>query len=155
MKERHFTSTAYIIDQDRVLLLFHQKFKKWMAPGGHLELNETPVETTIREVKEETGLEIEIYRDERFWIETWNGKSFERPHMCILFNIPEQNGKPPHQHMDFVYLAKPIGGELSTDEGHPIRWFTLDEILALAPDQEIFEETQQVIKSIFHQFAVS
>lgn len=30
----------------------------WSVPGGHLEFNESPVETAIREVREETGLEI-------------------------------------------------------------------------------------------------
>jgi 8-oxo-dGTP diphosphatase len=30
----------------------------WSVPGGHLELNETPEQTAIREVREETGLEI-------------------------------------------------------------------------------------------------
>jgi len=30
----------------------------WSLPGGHLEFNESPEETAIREVREETGLEI-------------------------------------------------------------------------------------------------
>ena len=30
----------------------------WSVPGGHLEFNESPEETAIREVREETGLEI-------------------------------------------------------------------------------------------------
>ena len=34
----------------------------WSVPGGHLEWNETPEETAIREVKEETNCDIENVR---------------------------------------------------------------------------------------------
>jgi len=34
----------------------------WSVPGGHLEFGETPEQTAIREVAEETGLEIENIR---------------------------------------------------------------------------------------------
>ena len=30
----------------------------WAPPGGHMEFGETPVQTAVREVKEETGLDI-------------------------------------------------------------------------------------------------
>ncbi|MCL5667209.1 MAG: NUDIX domain-containing protein [Patescibacteria group bacterium] len=35
---------------------------KWELPGGTLEFSETPEETVVREVKEETGLNVEIIR---------------------------------------------------------------------------------------------
>lgn len=33
--------------------------KKWACPGGHLENGEDPYEGAIREMKEETGLDVE------------------------------------------------------------------------------------------------
>ncbi len=57
---KHFTASALIIDNDKVLLVFHKKFNVWLYPGGHVEKNENPDETLLREVKEETGLEVEI-----------------------------------------------------------------------------------------------
>jgi 8-oxo-dGTP diphosphatase len=35
---------------------------KWSIPGGLVELGETIVETTVREVEEETGLKVEVQR---------------------------------------------------------------------------------------------
>ena len=35
---------------------------KWSVPGGLIELGETVTETAVREVKEETGLDVEVQR---------------------------------------------------------------------------------------------
>ena len=59
--EKHFTASAIVINNERkVLLVYHKKLNVWLYPGGHIEPYETPDETVIREVKEETGLDVEI-----------------------------------------------------------------------------------------------
>jgi 8-oxo-dGTP pyrophosphatase MutT (NUDIX family) len=55
---------ACVIKNSKVLLL-KQSTKvrhpnKWGPPGGHLEKNEAPTETCIREVKEEAGINVAI-----------------------------------------------------------------------------------------------
>lgn len=139
--EQHFTVTTYILDESRVLLIKHPKYHKWLPPGGHLELNELPPEGAKREVKEETGLEITFLNDENIWIDEWNAKSFERPYLCLLEII-----KDDHLHMDMIYVAVPSGGTLIEDE--TIKWFTLEEVLALESDVEIFNETKKTIKHL-------
>ena len=42
-----------------VLLILHQKGHHWAFPKGHSNPGETPLESAKRELKEETGLEIE------------------------------------------------------------------------------------------------
>ncbi len=108
-----------------------------------MEAGETPSETAKREVLEETGLEIDWILQENVWFDRWNAKSIERPYLCLLENIPEHNNKPAHQHIDFIYLGRPKGGQLIPSPG--IRWFSLDEVMALKPDEEIFAETQETI----------
>lgn len=150
--ERQFCATAYIVKEERILLILHRKLKKWVPPGGHLNPNETPAEGARREAFEETGLEIEFIKQENVWVERWNANSFERPHLCLVEEIPAYKNIPKHQHIDFIYLARPSGGneQQNTLETDGLRWFTLEEIEALAPDEEIFVETQQVIRTILN-----
>ncbi len=148
--ERQFTATVYIIDGDRVLLIFHRKLKKWLPAGGHLDTNESPPEGARREAREETGLEIAFIKQENVWIDHWNAKSFERPYMCLIEEIPAHGTIAAHQHLDFIYLATPNGGtEIENlDETEGMRWFSLAEIESLKPDEEIFVETLQTIRQI-------
>lgn len=151
MIERQFTATVYILENGKVLLIHHKKLHKWLPPGGHLDPNEIPSEAAKREAFEETGLEIEFIAQENVWIDRWNAKSFHRPYMCLLEEIPAYGDKPAHQHIDMIYVAKPIGGALTHNqhETHDIRWFTVKELEAMVPDQDIFEETLQTIRTLF------
>ncbi len=149
--EKQFTATVYIIDEGKVLLLFHPKLQKWLPPGGHLEKNELPTDCAIREAFEETGLEIELIKDEHVWVSQWNASSFERPWLCLLENIPPHNTQAAHQHVDFIYLGRSIGGSIGEEhrKQHEIRWFTHDEVQTLTSDEEIFAETQQTLSKVF------
>jgi 8-oxo-dGTP diphosphatase len=57
---------ALIIDQGKVLLAKHHDLtigeKYWCMPGGGVEAGETPEQAAIRELKEETNLDIRIIR---------------------------------------------------------------------------------------------
>ena len=141
--QRQFTSTCYLIDQEKFLLLFHKKHQKWLPPGGHLEENETPPETARREVLEETGLAIEFIREENIWVNEWNAKSIERPFSILLESIPTKGEEPAHEHIDFVYVAKPIGGTLIDG-----KWFSLEEVEALKTHEDVFFDTQEAIRTL-------
>jgi ADP-ribose pyrophosphatase YjhB (NUDIX family) len=149
--QRQYTATAYIISEERTLLIYHRKLEKWLPPGGHIDPNELPSEAAKREVLEETGLEVELFTDEHLWVERWNANSLPRPYMCLLEEIPAYGTQLAHQHIDFIYLARPIGGEekINETETGGMRWFTLEEVDLLTSDIEIFSETRETIHSIF------
>ena len=51
--------------KDQVLLIKHVNGGHWAFPKGHVENNETEEETALREIKEETGMDVTLYTDYR------------------------------------------------------------------------------------------
>lgn len=153
--QRQFTASVYIYDKQRVLLIYHRKLQKWLSVGGHLDPNELPSEAAVREALEETGIEVELLTDEHVWVECWNAKSIPRPFLCMLEEIPAYGDQPAHQHIDYIYLARAVGGQekANLEEVAGLHWFSMEEIEALADDEEIFAESKKVIKSIFNYLA--
>ena len=64
----NFTTLCYIEKENKYLMLHRTSKKKdgnkdkWMGVGGHFEEGESPEECLLREVKEETGLELTSYQ---------------------------------------------------------------------------------------------
>lgn len=57
-----------VIDNGKVLLIKHNA-GHWDLPKGHMENNETEAETAIRELKEETNIDVEVNKKYRYTIE--------------------------------------------------------------------------------------
>src|SRR5262249_52059212 len=62
-----FTSEVFIVHDNKVLLRFHDKYDIWLSVGGHIEQDEDPNEAAVREVKEEVGLDIELWDGSRLF----------------------------------------------------------------------------------------
>ena len=81
-----------------------------------------------------------------------NAKSLPRPYMVLLENIPQYNNVAAHQHVDAVFVAHPLPN--STLNGiDQVRWFTQDEVDALAVDTEIFADTKQTIHHVLTTYS--
>ncbi len=57
-------AASLILNSDGKVLLVQQNYggRRWGAPGGVVEVGETPIQAACREALEETGLQIEIVR---------------------------------------------------------------------------------------------
>lgn len=58
-----FTAEVYIIHKNKLLMFKRSEAKKkfpgwWALPGGHIDEDEDPLKAAIREVKEETGVNV-------------------------------------------------------------------------------------------------
>jgi len=124
---------ALIMDGGKILLGKHIPERKgfwqgkWICPGGRLELGETIKEGVLREVMEETGLEVELVE---FLL------AFDR--------IFEEGGVKNHV-VYIDYLAKVKGGSLKAASDLGIaRWFQraeLDKVL-----DEVHEDTKVLLE---------
>lgn len=57
-----------VVNQGKVLLVQHNE-GHWDFPKGHVENNETEAQTAIREVKEETNIDVDVNQRHRYTIE--------------------------------------------------------------------------------------
>lgn len=57
---KHLVSYFVLIDDGHILLVDHKNAQRWLPTGGHVEPDEDPRETVVRELREELGLEIAV-----------------------------------------------------------------------------------------------
>ena len=121
---RVLATLVYAIRDDEVLL--HRRVKDpnkdlWVAPGGKLEPDESPTECAVREMREETGLEIEA---------------------PVLRGImTEVSPRPDYQWITFIFTATQWSGALAPAAGiGEFRWVRTPEVYALPipPTDRIF-----------------
>jgi 8-oxo-dGTP pyrophosphatase MutT (NUDIX family) len=147
--EKHFTASALIFHKEKVLLVKHRKLGVWLYPGGHTEPNETPEETLLREVKEETGLTVKIIgeKDEELSDLEHDVKSLSLPYAILLEKI---NGKnDPHYHIDLIYRCKIEDSSLKDthfNESSEIKWFTKEE---LQGNSKLFPNFRRLLEKVF------
>ena len=111
---RHVVVDVLVIDGNKILMVKRTgkllESGKWALPGGFLARDETCEQGATREVKEETGYEIQIIKLLRV-VDTPN-----RPH-------------EDRQNVSFVYVAKPLEKTGEADkESSEMNWFDLDKL---------------------------
>lgn len=122
------TTVAVVEFPDRRILLVKRRtipFKGyWALPGGRVEAGETVEQTIVREVKEETGLDVEIVR-----------------------KIGEYREKGVKDEVEYDYspacfLVTPVGGEIRRQESEieEIELVNLQEI----PNELAFEHRRMI-----------
>ena len=128
---RHFVATVYVVNDGATALHPHDKLDMWLPPGGHIDRDELPHEAARREVREETGREVELHAESGD-LTSATAESLPEPAAFLLEDIDVHDGRVAHQHVDFVYFGtvstrsfEPAPGESLAAEWS---WFTPAEL---------------------------
>ena len=109
---------AIVVKENKILLVKRAHPPKvgwWCIPAGFMEWHEHPSQTATRELKEETGLQIEIES---------------------LFEIYTGQDDPRSNSVLILYLGKVVGGELrAADDALEVAYFSFDNL----PEKIAFE----------------
>lgn len=88
---------------------------KWSIPGGAVELGEKIREAVVREVKEESGLDVEI--------------ALETPMDAIDNLIKSKDGRLQYHYVLLQFLVRLKGGTLKpASDAKDARWVPLNEV---------------------------
>ena len=145
MRPKHFVVTGYVVRDGKTLLLYHRKMKMWLPPGGHIDEGETPDQAVRREIREETGLEVDILSPRRKPDHREPGVEYLHiPNHIQLEDIP---GHP--QHIDLIYFCRAKDGEASVSEEHDgMRWLGAKELSGPHVRDEVRETALRAISFV-------
>ncbi len=93
-----------IIEQGHILLVHHKRIGAWLPPGGHVEEDELPHETVVREVEEETGLTVSIISPNLPITES--AEAFFLPEPLCMHAVKAIEAKGTFYHIDLAYLCR-------------------------------------------------
>lgn len=109
------------------------KYPGWSFPGGHVENGESFYDCAIREIKEETGLEIKnlAYCGVIHWVNRDDGGRY----LCCMYKTTEYDG-------DLI---------VRSDDGESENfWLDMDELLATPPER--LSSVHYCFSPLFHEY---
>ena len=109
-------ASAVVVDaQGRILLHRRSDNGKWALPGGVMELGESLADCVVREVREETGLDVEVVGIVGIYSD---------PKHVFAYDDGEVR-----QEFSICFECRPVGGELAvSDESFEVRFFDAAEV---------------------------
>lgn len=119
---KHLVSYFVLYDEtaSSVMLIDHIKARLWLPTGGHVEVDENPLDTVIREADEE--LQIKAGFDTPF------GST------PLFITVTLTKGLKQHTDVSLWYVIKgdaQASLNFDVNEMNSCKWFTLDEVLAI------------------------
>ena len=158
--QHDFTASAFIIRSDfkepKIMLHKHKILGKYLQFGGHVELDETPWQTVVHELCEESGYDISQLKvlQPKNSLKKLTGSKVHPVPVVIDTHRFLQNSDHYHTDIKFVLITneepahKPEIGESSA-----IEILSLKEVIALK--NETLADIIEISKYIFKEVLVS
>ncbi len=133
IREKSCGALVYRKKQEKyeLLLIKHRCGGHWSFPKGHVESGENEFQTALREIKEETGLDVDLHDGFRQSVEY-----FPKPHI---------------KKQVVYFLASPKADDTVTKQDEEIseyRWCLLDEadrLVTFKNDKHLIHEAQRYL----------
>lgn len=140
---RDFTATAFVYWRGKTLLHKHKKVGLWLPCGGHVNPHELPDDAAVREVYEESGVEIELVGERT--LKVAEPKQLVRPRGIQLEFIADG-----HEHIDLIYFAKPVSSYngFLRDDDPTLGWYSPSELQQMSLTDEIKAWTALVFQEL-------
>ena len=113
----HLSASAVVFKKEKCYFIKHPYLKTILLPAGHVEKDEMPLDTAIREFYEETGLFAKI--DE-------NMQNFGLIDVNVI-EIPENPVKSEGEHIHIDFRYKLVLDEVKEQKKAELEWFLLME----------------------------
>jgi len=122
------SSAGIVVNNGKVVLAYQTINPSWSFPKGHVDKDETPLETAKREVYEETGIkDLNFVKKLGTYVREVKGRSDIKKRMIIFLFTTKQD------------KIKPI------DQDNPeCKWFKINDV----PDKLLYEEDKNFFLKI-------
>lgn len=125
---------AFIVKDNKLLLVKERSDNLWTLPGGWIDVNESPSESVIREVREETGLNVRVTRLLALWDKLKHDHPPQWPHTYKVF-----------------FLCEIISGEMKDNlEISEINFFSMDRLPNLSMHRVTYSQLTRLCALALH-----
>ena len=135
----HFTASSWVLNKEKtkVLMIYHNIYQSWAWTGGHADGESDLLQTAIRELREETGVQnVKVLDDNIFSLEV----------ICVNGHVKKGKYVSSHVHLNLTYLLEVDENEklqIKEDENSNVRWIPIEEISKKVNEKWIEENIYQ------------
>jgi ADP-ribose pyrophosphatase YjhB (NUDIX family) len=142
------TASSWIVNRSRtkILLVYHNIYQSWSWTGGHADGDSDLMAVSIREAREETGLQnIRALSEEIFSLEN----------LCVNGHVKRGKYVSSHLHANVTYLLEADDREklaINQDENSGVAWFPIGEVLQAPSEDWMVEIVYRKLQEKLHTF---
>ena len=149
-----FTVSMFVIhpSDPKFCVHWHEKLQVWNCFGGHIELDQDPLEALEAEMSEETGLSPDDYDI----LQTYDAplgvgdKELPNPFAVNLWKY----GDIDHYHIDMPYVLRAKTDVIKPleNESQQIKWITLDKAEHMHNTGEIDDSVIRILRWLANRY---